>query len=265
MRKWLVAILGVVLILGLALPGCKAKQSPASSPVPALPGPASAAGRSILLPSQPMGIQVVGRGEVKVKPDVALINLGVEAQAKTAAEARTQAAQAMSKILEALKANGVAERDIRTYRLSIQPVKEYERESRREILVSFRVTNLVTAKSREIDKAGAIIDAAVEAGGDFIRVQGISFKVEDPKPFYAQAREKAVAEAKAKAQQLANLTGVTLGKPVYISESGGYYPPGLVYYAEKAGGLPVPAPAPTPISPGEQTISLTVQITFSIQ
>ena len=262
MRKWLVAILGVVLILGLALPGCKARQSPTSSPVPALPGPASAAGKSILLPYQPAGIQVTGQGEVKVKPDIALINLGVEAQAKTAAEARSQAAQGMSQVLEALRSSGVAQKDIRTYQFSIQPVREYDREAKREISLGFRVTNLVTAKVREMDKVGGILDAVVEAGGDFIRVQGISFRVENPKPFYAQARKEAMAEAMAKAQELAQLAGVKLGKPTYISESTGYYYPRPVAYF-KAEGAPIPTP--TPISPGEQIISLTVQVTFAIE
>ncbi len=259
MRKWLAAGLVTILVLSSALLGCKAGEAP-----PGASPPEAAGVGSMVFPYQATGIQVTGQGEVKVKPDVALINLGVEAQAKTAAEARSQAAQAMSQVLEALRSSGVAEKDIRTYQFTIQPVREYDREAKREILLGFRVTNLVTAKVREMDEVGGILDAVVEAGGDFIRVQGISFQVENPKPFYAQARKEAMAEAMAKAQELAQLAGVKLGKPTYISESTGYYYPRPITYFE-AGGAPVPAPTPTPISPGEQTISLTVQVTFAIE
>ncbi len=259
MRKWLAASLVTILVLSSALLGCKAGGAP-----PGAPPPEAAGVGSMVFPYQATGIQVTGQGQVKVKPDLALINLGVEAQAKTAAEARSQAAEVMSQVLKTLQKNGVAQRDIRTYQFSIQPVREYDQEAKREVLLGFRVSNLVTAKVREVEKAGEILDAVVEAGGDFVRVQGISFQVENPKPFYAQARKEAMAEAMAKAQELAQLAGVKLGKPTYISESTGYYYPRPITYF-KAEGAPLPAPTPTPISPGEQTISLTVQVTFAIQ
>lgn len=259
MRKWLAAGLVTILVLSSALLGCKVGGAP-----PGASPPEAAGVGSMVFPYPATGIQVVGQGEVRVKPDVALINLGVEAQAKTAAEARSQAAQAMGQVLEALRSSGVAEKDIRTYHFTIQPVREYDRETKREILFGFRVTNLITAKVREMDKIGGILDTAVEAGGNLIRVQGISFRVENPKPFYAQARKEALAEAMTKAQELAQLAGVKLGKPTYINESTGYYYPRPITYFE-AGGMPIPAPTPTPISPGEQRISLTVQVTFAIE
>jgi len=129
-------------------------------------------------------------------------------------------------------------------------------------VIGYRVTNMVTAKIREIDKAGPIIDAVAAAGGDFTRINNISFSVDDPTAYYEEARQKAVADARAKAEQLAELAGVNLGKPTYISEGAQapIYPRDL-YYGEA--GVPAPAP-PTPISPGEIELTLTVQVAYAI-
>jgi len=118
---------------------------------------------------------------------------------------------------------------------------------------------MVIATIREIAKAGSIIDAVAEAGGDFTRIDNISFSIDDPSEYRKEARDKAMADAKAKAEQLANLGGVTLGKPTYISESISYpiYPPSV--------GVAEAAPAPvTPISPGEMKISLDIQVVYAI-
>jgi len=99
-------------------------------------------------------------------------------------------------------------------------------------------------------------------GGDYIRIDGISFTVDDPSKYYEEAREKAMADAEAKAEQLADLADVKLGKPIYISEAGGYVPV-VRDYLTKAEGIPAPAPT-TPISPGETEVTLTVQVVYSI-
>jgi len=118
---------------------------------------------------------------------------------------------------------------------------------------------MVMAKIREIAKTGSIIDSVAEAGGDLTRIDHISFSIDDPSEYRKEARDKAMADAKAKAEQLANLSGVRLGKPTYISESISYpvYPP-PVRAAEAA-----PAPV-TPISPGEMKISLDIQVVYAI-
>jgi hypothetical protein len=262
-KAWLVAISLALVVALLGIAGCISRKGT----VPAETGKAPTLAKTIISTSQPIGISVTGRGKVTVVPDVAILRVGVEAQAKTVAEARDQAAEAMNKVVEALKANGVAEKDIKTYHFSIYPVRKWERgkEEEEEVLIGFRVNNLVSAKIREIDKAGVIVDAVVEAGGDLIRVEGISFTIEDPTPYHAEAQEKAVADAKAKAEQLASSAGVTLGKPIYISEG---YISRPVYEVKR---LPIPAPAvippppPTLISPGEQEITVSVSITFSIE
>ena len=236
---WLIPCLVVLLALGAA--GC---TQVVTSP----------------LPQQNTGIWVTGQGEVMVIPDIAELYLGIEAQADTVSEAQAQASEAMDKVMEALKDNGVAEKDIQTQQFSIYPVTRWINESGEEEIVGYRVTNIVLAKIREVDKAGIIIDAVAKAGGDLTRIQSISFSVDDPTPYYEEARGKAMEDAMNKATQLATSASVQLGKPTYISEEAAYVPR---YFAEMAGGM---APAPeTPISPGELKITVNVQVVYEIK
>jgi hypothetical protein len=218
---------------------------------------------SINISSQQEGIWVTGQGKVTAEPDIVTLRLGVEAQEASVVEAQTQAAEAMDKVMTALTDNGVSEKDIQTQYFSIRKVTKWDREKEEETVIGYRVTNTVTAKIRDIDKAGAIIDAVAEAGGDLTRINSIGFSIDDPSAYYEEAREKAMADAKAKAEQLAELADVTLDKPTYISEST-YVPPvirGAVY--EEA--MPAPAPVETSISPGEIDISLTIQVSYAIR
>lgn len=218
----------------------------------------------VIWSQQNVGLWVTGEGKVTAVPDIALLRLGIEAEAKTVAAAQREAAEAMDKVMKALKSNGVSEKDIQTQRFSIYPVRRWiEREDREEI-IGYRVTNIVVAKIKKIDKAGTVIDAVAEAGGDLARVENISFTVDDPAPYYKEAREKAVEDAMAKAKQIAEVAGINLGKPIYISEGAAYVPPIRDLYKE---GAAVPAPSelpPTPISPGELEFQLTVQMVYEI-
>lgn len=247
-KSWLVAISLALVLAIVGLCGCGAGTTTIGA---------------IDLNSQQEGIWVSGEGEVTVAPDIATLRLGISAQEATVAEAQSQAAEAMDRVMTALIDNGVAEKDIQTQYFSIRQVTEWDRVKEEEIVVGHRVTNKVNAKIREIDKTGSIIDAVAEAGGDLTRIDSISFSVDDPSACYKEARQKAMADAKAKAEQLAELAGVTLGKPTYISEGIQVPPiyPRSVYYEEAA--IPAPAP-PTPISPGEMELSLTVQVAYAI-
>jgi len=215
------------------------------------------------LNSQQEGIWVNGEGKALAVPDVAILRLGIEAQEASVAEARTQAAEAMEQVTTALKSEGVAEKDIQTQYFNIQRVTRWDNIEEQEMLIGYRVTNIVTAKIREIDKVGTIIDAVAIAGGDLTRIDSIGFTVDDPTVYYKEARQKAVADAEAKAKQLAETAGVKLGKPTYISESS--YTPGPIYrqdmVMEKAAGAPA---VETPISPGEMEITLNVQLAYEI-
>lgn len=216
--------------------------------------------QGININSQQSGIWVTGLGEVTVVPDIATLRLGVEAQEVTVAGAQAQAAEAMEKVMAALAENGVADKDIQTQYFNIYKVTRWDTNSQQEVVIGYRVTNIVTAKIRDIDKAGSIIDAVTEAGGDLTRIEGINFSVDDPSDYYSEAREEAMADAKGKAVQLANLAGVTLGKPTYISENT-YTPSPITRSLDEAAKVD----GETSISPGEMEISLNIQVVYAIQ
>lgn len=204
------------------------------------------------------GISVTGEGKVTAEPDLVLLTLGIEAQEATVELARQRGAEAMERVLAALKGQGVADRDIQTRRLSITPVERADRDGRvrRE---GYRVTNTVLAKLRAVDRAGAAIDASAAAGGDLTRVQGIQLTIEKPESLREQAREKALADARARAQQVARGLGVVLGPARHFSEGTVSLPRPVALQAREA----VAAPQ-TPISPGEQEVVVTVSVVFAI-
>jgi len=208
---------------------------------------------------QDTGIWVTGVGEITVVPDVAVISLGVEAQAMTVAEAQQQANGAMNAIMGVLDSHSIDEKDIKTQQYSIQPVREWRDEQ--YTLTGYRVVTSVTVKVRNIDYAGSIIDDAAAAGGDYTVINSVSFTVDEPEAYYKDAREEAMADAKDKAEQLAKLSGVKLGSPIYIAEYNSYTP-STVYYDVKldAGG----ATPSAEISPGETEIQMTIQVVYII-
>lgn len=268
-RLYVVAILVTVVALAAGVAYVSGSHA-AASVTPARPSSSSALAAQLTSGSDSMGIWVSGQGKVTVVPDVAVLSLGVEAEAATVEEAMDEAAAAMNRVIDSLHSNGVADKDIKTQWFDVYPIREWMdvhspiqswTDDGYEVLVGYRVTNMVTVKIRNIDAAGDIIDAVARAGGNLTRVQGVSFTVDDPSVYEDEARELAIANARAKAQQLARSAGVGLGKPFYISESGGYYPVYYDYGMAVKGGE---AYAPTPISPGETEITLTVQMAFAI-
>jgi uncharacterized protein YggE len=214
--------------------------------------------------NQQEGVWVTGQGEVTATPDLATLYLGVEAQADTVAEAQSQAIEAMDNVMAALTDNGIDEDDIQTQYFSIDQVTRWDSDKDEPVVIGYEVTNMVTVKIRDIDSVGAVIDAVAEAGGDFIRVSNIAFSVEDPSEYYEDARAEAMADAKDKAEQLADLAGIELGNPTYISEGTIYAP---VIYRDMGGIVPPVAieESSTSISPGELELTLSVQVAYAIE
>jgi len=210
---------------------------------------------------QQEGIWVSGTGEVTADPDVVHIRLGIEAQQETVAHAQSDAAAAMDRVMTALRSGGVADEDVQFQSFSIRQVTRWDRDLEEEIVVGYRVSNDVLIKVREVDRTAALIDDAVVAGGDLIRIDGISFTVDDSTPFHAEARQEAMADAAAKAEELAELAGVRLGNATFISESSMGQPPVPVLVEMAAMSDTVS----TPISPGEVEIRVTVQVVYEIR
>jgi uncharacterized protein len=234
-KNWLVGISLALVLATVGLCGCTVPDK-------------------VSLVAQEEGIWVTGEGEVMAAPDIATLSLGIEAQEATIAKAQSQAAEAMGRVMAALIDNGVVEQDIQTQYFSIRQITRWVDEE--QVVVGYQVTNMVAIKIRDMDNAGAIIDAVAEAGGDLTRIDSIDFSVDDPSVYYEQARQEAMADANAKAEQLAELAGVTLGKPTYIYESS--QGSSSIRMVEAA------MSAVTPISPGEMEISLTVQVAYAI-
>jgi uncharacterized protein YggE len=236
----------VLLLSGLFLYGCQS----------------STAGNSTV---QQEGLWVTGVGKVPVTPDIATVQLGIEAQANTVADAQSQANGAMTKVMNSLKTNGVADKDIQTRYYSIQKVTRWDSDAQQEVTIGYRVSNVVSVKIRDIQinaaRVGTIIDAVTLAGGDLTRVDSISFNVDDPIHYYDQAREKAMADAADKAKSLAKLAGVKLGRATYINEyTVSTVSPMPIYDKAEAGMSDA-----TQISAGELEIVLNVQVVYAIQ
>ena len=250
--------------------------SPPVGPAPAIEpsfAPASGSSRAVGAPqlqtgNSQAGIWVTGEGAITLEPDLALLNVGVEATRKTVVEARNVAARAMEAIVAVLHARGIENKDIRTRFFSISPRYEFREvveegfRTNRQVLVGYMVNNSASIKIRDMDETGTIIDEVAAAGGDAVRINGISFTVEDPKPFMAQLREAAVKDALAKAQQFASLTEVSLGRLVFISESGAA--PVARDFARAEFSLAAAAAPTTPISGGQLELRMSVQAVFDI-
>jgi uncharacterized protein len=252
-KQILLTISVVVLVLvGAVLSGCSTNAGAAQEVQPV----------NVSVNSQE-GIWVNGVGKVTVTPDIATVSLGVSAQASTVSVAQSQASTAMDKVIAALTGSGVSKNDIQTQFFNIQQMTRYDNNSQQSVITGFMVSNTVAAKIRSVDKTGSIIDAVAAAGGDFTRVNGVSFSVDKPEKYYIQAREQAVKDAKSRAEQMANLTGVTLGKATYISESSSSTPipyPAALMKSDASG-----IGSTTSISPGETDIILNVQVAYAIK
>jgi uncharacterized protein YggE len=205
------------------------------------------------------GINAIGTGEAFGEPDVLVVNVGVSAERASIAEAREAAAGAQRGVVDALKRNGVAEKDIQTVQFSVNP--QYDFRGGNQQIIGYQVSNVVTAKVRDLAKAGATIDAAIEAGGNDAVVQGVQFGIDDPSELQKQAREQAVKEAREQAQQLADNAGVKLGKLLSISESSGSIPIAADVIRAPATG---DASIESPIETGQLTVRITVVVLYAV-
>jgi uncharacterized protein len=206
----------------------------------------------------PAMISVTGEATISAPPDLAQIDGGVTSEAKTAREAADANNAAMGKVLLALKGAGIEEKDFQTSRLSLQPESAPNRSGGgAPTIVGYRASNRVTVRLRDVSKLAGVIDAMVGAGANDIG--GINFKVSNASKLLDDAREQAVADARRKAEIYARAAGVTLGAPLSIAEETNAPP---VPYRRMAAGMAVAA---TPVAPGEETLQVTVSVSWAIK
>ncbi|MBI2760153.1 MAG: SIMPL domain-containing protein [Chloroflexi bacterium] len=216
----------------------------------------------------PTGIRVRGQGVVTAVPDIAFLTLGASVRAETAGAAFDRTEQRVAALTDLLKSSGVAERDIQTRQFNLNPEFGRGADNNPPPIIGWRATHTISVKLRDFAAIGRTIDSAVRLLENDALVQGISFAVEDTDTLAARARAQAIADARAKAQDMAARAGVTLGRVVYIQEISSP-PPSPVRNADAARA---PAAAPTggqasfaaEISPGELTINVIVDVIFAI-
>ena len=200
-------------------------------------------------------ITVSGTGRVAVEPDVADLRLGVAISRDSVAEARSEAARVMEAILGAVRAAGVADRDIRTTTLSIQPRHDY-RDGKPPTLVGYDLANVVEVNVRDLTTLGDVVDGALRAGATSL--DGLTFHVDDPTGPEARARTAAVTAARARAEVLAKAAGVRISGVSDIVEGA----PPAAFPRAKAERMLMAADAGTPVSSGTTEIAVTVTVTF---
>jgi uncharacterized protein len=207
-----------------------------------------------LAQSETPAISVSGVATISVPPDQAQVEAGVTSDGKTAREASEANNTTMGKVLLALKAAGIDGKDIQTSRLSLQPQSAPNRST--NAIAGYRASNQVMGRVRDVTKVASTIDLLVGAGANDIG--GINFMVSQASKLLDDAREQAVADARRKAEIYAKAAGVTLGAPLSIAEEGA---PAPVF----RGKMALAPMAATPVAQGEQTLSVTVSVSWAIK
>lgn len=203
-------------------------------------------------------ISLDAESQVSAKPDLATLNLGVEARAETAREAVDQLTAGLQGVMAAVTAAGVAEEDVQSSSLELSPVQpDYGASPRKPEAEGFVARSTVTVRVRDLSATGALLDTAVSGGANVFN--GIRFEVADPSALLDQARRQAVAEARRQAALYAEAAGVELGRLISLTPHGMARP--LMMRAEMASDA---AAAPVPVAPGEVVYSAGVSMVYEI-
>lgn len=213
----------------------------------------------------PRTLTVTGTAEVSVQPDICYVSFGVETIDKhSARDAYRTNSALMNAVTAAVKAAGIEAKDIQTSRFSVAPSYRYEDKTRKRIFDGYVVSQQIDVKVHDLEKVSGVLDAGIEAGAT--EIGSVSFTVENPKRYTAEARLEAARAAQAKAQTMAEVMGVRLGKPTSITESepnnwGGNYAQANVMMESRSGDA-VDTPS---LQPGEVKLTRTVYVTFEIE
>jgi uncharacterized protein YggE len=257
---------------------CLGLAAAALAPLPAAaqiasPVPAIAQGNTLLT--------VAAEGRSMRTPDLAVFSAGVTTNGKTAGEALAENSRAMSRVIAALKAAGIAERDIQTSNLSINPIYSdpnrdammAARVNRTEYvplppeqqitrIIGYNASNQVSVRQRRLGDYGRVIDTLVSAGAN--QVNGPMFQMDNPDPALDEARIAAMKTARQRADLYARAAGLRVQRIVSITEGGGYYSPPPVVFARMASAESGPPPPPAPVQAGELQMTTNVTVLYEL-
>lgn len=230
-----------------------------ASALPAVPAAAQSSGQ-VTQAITGTRLDISATGEVTRVPDLAVISAGVVARSATAAAALQETADKMDRVIAALKRAGVDDRDIQTSSVSLNPEYRYPQNQSPQ-LTGYSASNQVTVRFRDIRNSGKILDALVAVGAN--QINGPSMTIEHPETALDEARTRAIAQGRARAELYARALGMQVARVVSVSEGGGYYAP-----------PPPPPSAPmmataerayTRIEPGEQKLQVSVSMVFELR
>jgi uncharacterized protein YggE len=202
-------------------------------------------------------ITVTGEGRVDVAPDMAVITLGVTREGRTAAEAMAGNSAQLAQVLANLKAAGIADRDLQTSGLSLNPNWNHNSSTGAPRIQGYVASNQLSVRVRALETLGAVLDAAVKDGANTLN--GVRFAITDPAPLLDEARKRAVADARHKAELLSEAAGVSLGRVLLISESGGAGGPQPQFRMAES-----MVPDAVPVAEGEVSLSASVSLTWEL-
>jgi uncharacterized protein YggE len=242
-------LLGSAFVIGASNSAHRAN----AAPVVPMPAPTLPVGGT----SGSAGITVTGSADVAGTPDTLRLDLAVTAKASTVDKALEQANRATAKVQDSLRHKGVTPKDLQTSNLQVQPDYSYP-DNATPVLQGYTVTEGLTARLRDLGKAGSAISDAAAAGGDAVRINGIQLDLSDSSKLVAAARDKAMADARAKAQQYARAAGRPLGQVFSITEDVSEPPP--VDYSMRASAADAKA---VPIQPGSQDVGVHVTVVYA--
>lgn len=207
----------------------------------------------------PATISVTGEGTVEIAPDMATVNLGVTTEADTAAAALKANSEGIAAALARLKAAGIADRDIQTSGLSVNPRYDYPNDGSQPKLNGYVASNMVMVRVRDLSVLGATLDGAVADGANTLN--GIAFGLQEPDATMDEARRRAVTDATQKAALYAEAAGVKLGRIASITEQMNYGGPQPMMLAEASMAKDAGS---VPVASGELTVSSTVSVVYEI-
>jgi uncharacterized protein YggE len=205
-------------------------------------------------------MSISGSGKAYLTPDTAYVNIGVHTEGKNAAEAVSTNNSQSQKVIDALKNQGIAEKDIQTTNFSIYPQQQYDSLGKPTGEISYQVENSVVVTVRDIDKVGKVLDATVKAGANSIN--SVEFEVADKTKALSEARKSAVKDAQTKAEELADAAGIDLGEVQTITEYTASSPT-PVYIAGARAPMAEEASS-VPIQPGQMVLTVEVNIVYII-